>query len=78
MQKGTQVILTGTSRHGKNRINQYGNPWTVTDIRMFNGNDAFHCTSEHETFSVGTQGKKIKDGRWVFLQDDPNFTFEVI
>jgi hypothetical protein len=45
---------------------------------MFNGNDAFHCTSEHETFSVGTQGKKIKDGRWVFLQDDPNFTFEVI
>jgi hypothetical protein len=78
MQKGTQVILTGISRHGKNRIEQHGNPWTVTDTRMFNGNDAFHCTSENETFSVGTQGKKIKDGRWVFLQGDPNFTFEVV
>jgi hypothetical protein len=78
MQKGTQVILTGISRHGKNRIEQHGNPWTVTDTRMFNGNDAFHCTSKNETFSVGTQGKKIKDGRWVFLQGDPNFTFEVV
>ena len=78
MQKGTQIILTGISRHGKNRIEQHGNPWTVTDTRMFNGNDAFHCTSENETFSVGTQGKKIKDGRWVFLQGDPNFTFEVV
>ena len=78
MEVGTQVILTGISRHGKNRFEQHGNPWTITDLRMFNGNDAFHCTSENETFSVGTQGKKIKDGRWVFINQDPNFTFEVI
>lgn len=78
MEVGTQVVLTGISRHGKNRIAQHGNPWTITDTRKFNGNDAFHCTSENETFSVGTQGKKIKDGRWVFLKEDPNFTFEVV
>jgi hypothetical protein len=78
MEVGTQVVLTGISRHGKNRIEQHGNPWTVTDFRKFNGNDAFHCTSENETFSVGTQGKKIKDGRWVFINQDPNFTFEIV
>ena len=78
MEVGTQVVLTGISRHGKNRIAQHGNLWTVTDFRKFNGNDAFHCTSENETFSVGTQGKKIKDGRWVFINQDPNFTFEIV
>jgi hypothetical protein len=75
MEIGQKVLLKGKSRHGKNRIQQHGDLWTVTDLRKFNGHDAFHCVSENETFSVGTQGKKIRDGRWVFLKDDPNFLF---
>lgn len=77
MQKGTQVILTGISRHGKNRIEQHGNPWTVNAIGSFNGNDAVRMRSENETFNLG-QGRKMRDERWVFLKEDPNFTFEVV
>ena len=77
MQKGTQVILTGISRHGKNRIEQHGNPWTVNAIGSFNGNDAVRMRSENETFNLG-QGRKMHDERWVFLKEDPNFTFEVV
>jgi len=75
MEIGQKVLLKGKSRHGKNRIEQHGDLWTVTKLGQFNGNDAFQCESEHETFCVGTQGKKIKDSRWVFTKDDPNFLF---
>jgi len=77
MEVGTVVILTGISRHGKNRIEQHGNPWTVNAIGSFNGNDAVRMRSENETFNLG-QGRKMHDERWVFLKEDPNFTFEVV
>lgn len=77
MEVGTVVILTGISRHGKNRIEQHGNPWTVNAIGSFNGNDAVRMRSENETFNLG-QGRKMRDERWVFLKEDPNFTFEVV
>ena len=77
MEVGTQVILTGISRHGKNRIEQHGNPWTVNAIGSFNGNDAVRMRSENETFNLG-QGRKMRDERWVFLKEDPNCTFEVV
>ena len=77
MEVGTVVILTGISRHGKNRIEQHGNPWTVNAIGSFNGNDAVRMRSERETFNIG-QGRKMHDERWVFLKEDPNFTFEVV
>ena len=53
MEVGTVVILTGISRHGKNRIEQHGNPWTVNAIGSFNGNDAVRMRSENETFDLG-------------------------
>ena len=77
MEVGTQVVLTGISRHGKNRIEQHGNPWTVNALGSFNGNDAVRMRSENETFNLG-QGRKMHDERWVFLKEDPNFTFEVV
>ena len=77
MEVGTQVVLTGISRHGKNRIEQHGNPWTVNAIGSFNGNDAVRMRSENETYNIG-QGRKMHDQRWVFLKEDPNFTFEVV
>ena len=77
MELGTKIILTGISRHGKKRIEQHGNPWTVSGKGTFNGHHAVRMTSERESFNIG-RGRKIKDERWVFLQDDPNFTFEVI
>ena len=77
MEIGQKVLLKGKSRHGKNRIEQHGNPWTVSGKGTFNGHPAVRMTSERESFNIG-RGRKIKDERWVFLQDDPNFTFEVV
>jgi hypothetical protein len=37
MEKGDIVWLEGKSRHGKNRIEQHGNPWTVNAKGKFNG-----------------------------------------
>lgn len=75
MEVGTVVILTGISRHGKNRINQHGDVWTVTKLGQFNGNPAFMCESEDATFKRGANLDPIKDSRWVFLNGDPNFNF---
>ena len=72
MEKGNIVWLEGKSRHGKNRIEQHGNPWTVNAKGKFNGDDAVRMRSERETFNIG-QGRKMHDERWVFLKDDPNF-----
>jgi hypothetical protein len=47
----------------------------VTRLGQFNGNDAFMCESEHATFKRGVNLDPIKDSRWVFLKDDPNFLF---
>ena len=41
MEVGQKVLLKGKSRHGKNRIQQHGDLWTVTKLGQFNGNDAF-------------------------------------
>ena len=74
MEIGQKVLLKGKSRHGKNRIEQHGDLWTVTGKGTFNGHPAMRLTSERESFNIG-HGKKIKDNRWVFLTDDPNFLF---
>ena len=75
MEIGQKVLLKGKSRHGKNRIQQHGDLWTVTKLGQFNGNDAFMCDSERATFKRGANLDPIKDSRWVFCKDDPNFLF---
>ena len=76
MELGTKIILTGISRHGKNRIEQHGSMWTVDAVGTFNNTPALLLQSENKTF--GSFGKKTFDQRWVFLKDDPDFTFEVV
>lgn len=69
-----KVLLTGKSRHGKNRINQHGKLWFVQDIGTFRGSPAMHLRSEFKT--EGPKDKKGFDSRWVLLQNDPNFVIE--
>lgn len=75
MEVGQTILLKGKSRHGKNRIQQHGDIWTVTKLGQFNGNDAFMCESEHATFKRSVNLDPIKDSRWVFTKDDPNFLY---
>jgi hypothetical protein len=62
-----KVILTGKTRHGKNRIQQHGSEWIVEEVR----GAKMMLRSLEKT--EGPQSNKRFDGRWVSLQDDPNF-----
>ena len=73
---GDWVTLKGKTQHGKNRISQHGTLWQVTEIRNWRGSMAVHLNSKNCTFRLGK--RMIPDGRWVFLKEDPNFTFEVV
>ena len=61
-----KVLLTGKTRHGKNRVEQHGKLWFVEEIR----GHKMLLRSEHKT------SRGIHDLRWVFLQNDPNIIIE--
>jgi len=75
METGNIVILKGRSKHGKDRVAQHGNPWTIQAQGVFNGNKAVRMISDGETYNLG-RGRFTQDQRWVFLKDDPNFWVE--
>ena len=72
MEVGTQVKLKGKSKHGKNRIQQFGEDFWVSDIR-----DRIHTTTHKSlpgpflmVFS------ETGDSRWIAVNDDPDFKIE--
>lgn len=71
---GHKIVLKGKSRHGKQRVDIHGSDWTVNAFGNFNGHDAIRVESQNATFNIG-RGKKIRDQRWVFLKEDPNFIY---
>lgn len=84
---GRWVILSGKTRHGKNRINQHGDRWKIREVATFLGLPAIHVESMNETFPIRTRDaaktkewttKMLKDSRWVHLRDDKNFVIEEV
>ena len=82
---GRWIILTGKTRHGKNRINEHGERWKIRVFSTFLGRPAVHVESKDETFAIRTRDaaktkewttKMLKDSRWVHLRDDKNFVIE--
>ena len=75
----TQVILTGKTKHGKDRIRQHGDVWNV----MSGGSSGHRMMLEslHETSSMrmddGTT-MRFKDGRSVDKTDDKDFDWQFI
>ena len=64
--EGDWVILKGKTRHGKNRINQHGERWTIIELR----HGKMLLESSERTDKGGF------DWRWVDMHDDKNFTWE--
>jgi len=69
MKPGNQVKLRGKSKHGKNRIQRFGEDFWISEVR-----DRIHTTAHKNlpgpflmVFS------KTGDHRWVALSDDPDF-----
>ena len=68
---GDKVKLTGITRHGKNRIREQGNLWTVTAV----------ATAHQSSFApFGTriallraEADPLKHWRWVEVENDKNF-----
>ena len=74
IQIGDLLELRGISKHGKNRIHQHGNVWRVTKIGShFRGASAVGLESLEETFGGFADGRRVKDGRWISVTNDPNF-----
>ena len=67
VQVGNWVTLTGKTIHAKNRLEQNGNAWLVTEV----GRDKMRVRSAQMT--EGPRRKKRFDGRWLWLEDDNDF-----
>lgn len=69
MQVGDKITLKGRSKHGKNRIQQFGTEFWVSEIR-----DSIHTTKH-----TGVAGpfamvfSPTGDHRWIAVKDDPDF-----
>ena len=69
MQVGDKIELKGRSKHGKNRIQQFGSEFWVSEIR----------NSLHTTTHAGMPGpfamvfRPTGDHRWIAVQGDPDF-----
>ena len=69
MQVGDQIKLKGKTKHGKNRIQQIGSEFWVSEIR----------NSIHTTKHTGVAGpfamvfSPTGDHRWIAIKDDPDF-----
>lgn len=64
-------MLKGITRHGKNRIQQHGMEWMITDISTFKGQPALQLRSMART--EGLRSNKGFDSRWVLIKNDPDF-----
>ena len=72
MDVGDTLILSGRSKHGKNRVNEQGAEWTVIDLKTV----AHHMS----VFPVGTDiallaavNNPDKHWRWIRQTNDQNF-----
>lgn len=66
MERDRWVILKGKTRHGKNRIHQHGDTWSV-----------LQCTNGRMLLqSLNKTDKGVHDMRWVELREDQNFSWE--
>jgi len=69
MQVGDKITLRGKSKHGKNRIQQFGTEFWVSEIR-----DHIH-TAKHSSVSgpFAMVFSPTGDNRWIAVKNDPDF-----
>ena len=70
MQVGDKITLKGRSKHGKNRIQQFGSEFTVGEIRS-----RIHTITHRHMpgpFAL-VFNSKADSMRWIAVADDPDF-----
>lgn len=73
MNIGDKVVLKGKSRHGKNRINQFGRSFVIVDIRSQINTTAHRGCKGPFAFLNADQPHLLQGSRWISLTDDPDF-----
>lgn len=72
--RGDRLQLKGKSRHGKNRIAQFGDMFTVVDVRPRIQTTAHRSCLGPFAFLNADQPNLLEGSRWIALSnDDPDF-----
>ena len=72
--RGDRLQLKGKSRHGKNRIHQFGDMFTVVDVRPRIQTTAHRGCLGPFAFLNADQPNLLEGSRWIALSnDDPDF-----
>ena len=72
-QRGDRLKLKGKSRHGKNRIAQFGNMFTVVHVRNHLQTTAHRGCIGPFAFLNADQPNLLEGSRWISISDDPDF-----
>jgi|TARA_B100001094_G_C18082945_1_gene746196 hypothetical protein len=75
MQVGDTIELKGKSKHGKNRIQQFGTEWLCIKI-----SERIH-TSKHQRLAgpfAMLVSMDLEDLRWIAVKDDPDFIVDML
>lgn len=71
-----KVRLKGKTLHGKTRIHQHGEIWEVLQPTSRGTHSRLELQSLNKTMGGFSDGRRVKDRRWVHPTND--FNFEVI
>lgn len=75
MKVGNRVKLAGKTKHGKNRVREQGELWIVVKIKK---NVVFASDMRKEFALLRAEARPAEFWRWVAIDDDKNFTMELI
>ena len=67
-----EIKLAGRSRHGKNRINEFGDEFVIVDFRPSIATTTHRGLNGPFVF-LNCKQNLIKGSRWISLTDDPDF-----
>tara|TARA_B100000287_G_scaffold406197_1_gene430455 strand:- start:309 stop:557 length:249 start_codon:yes stop_codon:yes gene_type:complete len=72
MKVGDKVKLTGKTKHGKNRVREQGEFWTIAEIRRMSHSRGF-APMGTKIILMNADSDPLKHWRWVEAENDKNF-----
>ena len=76
MKVGDKVKLTGLTKHGKNRVREQGDMWTVTAMSVAHASSFAPIGSDIALLRADSDPTKF--WRWVEVNNDKNFHVRVL
>ena len=76
MKIGDRVKLTGLTKHGKNRVREQGDLWTVTALSVAHKSSFAPIGSDIALLRADSD--PAKHWRWVEVKNDKNFHMRVM